>query len=149
MADEFKTMIDGFKSYGKNYCANAKKVITDIESRKIIDIYDAGLSGAMEGMSELLNAQYASLPDDGKNVADEFVRLSGVLPMLELANKTVGPNSLNSVAAVSGAAELFPKVKKIIRGVVDIEKGGVLDKILDFLDTIVENIPKLLGLVRG
>jgi hypothetical protein len=51
--------------------------------------------------------------------------------------------------AVAGAAELFPKIKKIIRGLFDIEEGGIVDKLLDWIDTIIENIPKLLGLVKG
>jgi hypothetical protein len=149
MADEFKTLTEGFTTLGSNYCANAKKVVTDIEARKVIEIYEAGLAGAMTGLNEMLNKQYQSLSDDGKVAVDEFTRQSGVLPMLEAANRVIGPDSLASIAAVGAAAELFPKIKSILRGLLDIEEGGWTDKILDWIDTIIENIPKLLGAVRG
>ncbi|WP_124328517.1 hypothetical protein [Desulfonema ishimotonii] len=148
MADEFKTLMEGFTALGGNYCANARKVITDLESRKIIDIYETGLSGAMSGLGETVGVQYDALSDESKKAVDGFIRLSGALPMVEAANKTIGANSLQSVAAVTGAVELFPKIKKIIRQVLDIEKGGTVDKLLDWIDTIIENIPKLLGLVK-
>jgi len=149
MADEFKTLMQGFTTLGTNYCANARKVITDLESRKLIDIYEAGLTGAVKGLNELVNAQYNGLSDEAKKAVDDFTRLSGVLPMLEVANKTIGTNSLQTIVAVAGAAELFPKIKKIIGGLFDIEEGGTVDKLLDWIDTIIENIPKLLGLVKG
>jgi hypothetical protein len=87
MADEFKTLMQGFTTLGTNYCANARKVITDLESRKLIDIYEAGLTGAVKGLNELVNAQYNGLSDEAKNAVDDFTRLSGVLPMLEAATR--------------------------------------------------------------
>lgn len=149
MADEFKMLMQGFTTLSTNYCANARKVITDHESRKLIDIYETGLTGAVKGLNEVISAQYNGLSDEARKAVDELTRLSGVVPMLDLANKTIGANSLQTVVAVAGAAELFPKVKKIIRDLFDIEEGGNVDKLLNWIDTIIENIPKLLGLARG
>ena len=147
MANEFKTIITKFSELGTNYCANAKKVTSDLEARKILNIYEAGLSGAMAGVGEMLNSQYDGLAEDTQKEVDKFVEASGALAMLDLANQTIGPNSLGTVAAVGAAAELFPKIKDIIRKLIDIEKGSWADKGLDWIDTIVENIPKLLNLV--
>ena len=147
MADEFKNLVGKFSELGSNYCANAKKVTSDLEARKILDIYEAGLSGAMSGVSEMLNSQYDDLGDDSKADVDKFVEASGVLPMINLANQTIGPNSLGTVAAVGAAAELFPKIKSIIRNLIDIEEGSWTDKGLNWIDKIVDNIPKLLNVV--
>lgn len=147
MAGEFKTLVARFSELGTNYCGNAKKVTSDLEARKILDIYQVGLSGAMSGVAEMLNSRYDGLTDDTKKEVDDFIKMSGSLPMLDLANKTIGPNSLATVAAVGAAAELFPKIKDIIRSVIDIEAGGWLDKGLNWIDRIIENIPKLLNVV--
>lgn len=147
MAGEFKTLVTKFSELGTNYCANAKKVTSDLEARKILDIYQVGLSGAMAGVGDMLNSRYERLTEDTKKEVDDFIKMSGALPMLDLATKTIGPNSLGTVVAVNAAAELFPKIKDIIRSVIDIEAGGWLDKGLNWIDRIVENIPKLLNVV--
>jgi hypothetical protein len=147
MADEFKSMIKGFSSLGTNYCANARKVTSDLEARKILDIYETGLSGAMNGIGQMLTAQYDGLPEATRKEVDNFITVTGALPMLDLANKTIGPGSLQTAVAVGAAVELFPKIKQLIRSAINIEPGGWVDKGLNWIDTIVENIPKLLQVV--
>ena len=148
MADEFKTLLKDFSTLGTNYCQNAKKVTSDLEARKILDIYEVGLSGAMNGVSQMLTVQFDGLPEATRKEVDTYVGTMGVLPMLSMANETIGPNSLRTVDAVSAAMELFPKIKSIIRSVLNIEKGSWTDKGLEWIDTIIENIPKLLNFIR-
>jgi hypothetical protein len=138
---EFLTVLRDFSEFGERYCANVKRVIsTDLHP--VIDIYQEGLSGAMSGLTEVLTEEYESLAPDSKEQVNREVRTSGALPMLRKANGTIGAES-GPLAAVKAISKFFPKIKKLIRGWIGVDEGSITDKILNGIDTIIENIDAL------
>jgi hypothetical protein len=149
MAQEFKNYLSGFTSLCDNYCENAKKVVPDPDFAKVINIYQKGLAGSCAGLVELMRQHYGSANAARRRQIDEFVRLSGVLPLLAEANRAIGKNSLGSEALAS-AGGIFKELKKIVRFIPGLAQLaipflGAIPGLLDFIDQFVDGIGKLVG----
>lgn len=138
---EFASLLDDFAEFGDRYCANVKRVVSP-DLHQMIDIYQEGLSGAMDGLREVLTEEYEQLPIDARKQVDRDVHLSGATGMLRKANGTIGGES-GPLMVVKAVSKLFPKIKKLIRDWIGVEQGSTTDKVLNFIDTIIENIDAL------
>src|SRR6202171_941859 len=101
MPGEFKDLVHEFANIGKNYCANVSKVVDDTEVRKVVSIYEAGLSAAMSGTADLLMSHFDDLPARQQQEIDRFIGASGGPQLLHAANQTMQDNYLGNALALS------------------------------------------------
>lgn len=146
MANEFNTMLDQFAQFTGNYCANARKVVSHLELKRMVDVYQAGATKSVASLTENMKAMYTDLPDNDKAVLDGNVANSGGIEMLQSANQFIGPNSADSATAVKESGKLFHKIKQIITDYVGIDPNGWTKKLLDQIDTWLGNIDAIVGL---
>lgn len=151
-AKEFKIYLSGFANFCTNYAENAKKVAPDSDFAKIINIYQKGLEGSIAGLKEVMTQHYESANPESRRQMDEFVRLSGVLPLLAEANRVIGKNSL-AAEALASSSGIFEELKKIIKFIpgllpLPIPFAGAIPGLLEFIDQLGEGIAKLLGLFK-
>jgi hypothetical protein len=146
MANEFTNCIDQFSALGKNYCSSAKKVLPTMDMKKLVEIYEAGLSTSMSTVSEALKSQYNELSDDEKQSVDSAVASTGAVAMLQKANEWFGHSPITGTAVAAGA-NLFEKVKPLIKDWVGVQKGSTTEKVLDFIDKIIDNVKGLVSMI--
>lgn len=149
LAGEFKSYLTGFTKLCDNYCENAKKVVPGTDYVKLVNIYQKGLAGSCAGLSRVLSEHYDSVDTERQRQMDEFVQLSGVLPLLEEANRVIGKHSLDSGALFS-AGGIFEELKKIIKLIPGLTQlvvpfVGAIPGLLDLIDQFIEGIGKLFG----
>lgn len=146
MAQEFKALLDEFAKFGGNWCANAKKVTPHLELKRVIDIYATGALKAIATTTDTLKAQYDAMPGDLQQDLDQSIGASGAIEMLQKANEFIGPGSGDTKQAVSETGKLFHKIKQLIKDYIGVEPGGKLDKVLGWIDLLLDNIDGILKL---
>jgi hypothetical protein len=79
---------------------------------------------------------------------DGYVSASGALPLLEAANKAIGPRSISDPGALHASGNIFEKLKTIMRDIPGIVQivipfvGGV-GKLLELIDLFIDDIRDL------
>jgi hypothetical protein len=148
MHGEFKALLKGFAQFTDNYCENAKKVVPNHDYAKLVGVYQAGLSGAVDGLTQLLTDHYDKADKELRQQMDGYVKASGALPLIEAANKVIGPRSLNDPGALHASGNIAEKLKTIMRDIPGIVQivipfvGGI-SKLLDLIDLFIDNIREL------
>lgn len=150
MASEFKSFLAEFSRLANNYCENAKRIALTPDDAKLVEIYQAGLTTACEGLRRALSNEYDSAPREWRRQADEYVALTGALQMFKTANERIGKGSMKSDGALSRAGGIFHKGKQVLRDIPGVLQflipfiGGV-SKLLDIIDLTIDNIREAFG----
>jgi hypothetical protein len=150
MAGEFKALLAEFVRFAENYCENAKQIVPGPDYVKLVEVYQRGLSTACQGLAHSLEEQYDAASKQWRQQADDFIALTGTLPMVKAANKVIGRSSFHDSGALSASAGVAEKVKKAISMIpgllpFPIPFVGGVGKLLDLIDNFIDLIRELFG----
>lgn len=147
MGEQLNGFLDEFAAIGPAYCANLKQNVDDTERRKVVDIYDKGLSSVMRSTAEILRTHVDGLPTSQQDEIDRFIGASGGRELLAAANSTLTTERLGTMDALSSIPGIIELAKKIIVNFIPLPAGP--DKLLEKIDLILDLIGKFFGLFDG
>jgi hypothetical protein len=144
MANEFNKVLNEFTHLALNYCQNAKKFMPTSDHVKLLEIYETGLSAMLDGVWERFREAYASTSEGHQAEIDAYVKMTGMIPMLQAANRVIGPQSFNAEALYKGEG-IFHKPKAMIQSIPGfIPIVGWAKGALDLIDDVITNIRDLI-----
>jgi hypothetical protein len=144
MAHEFSKMMDEFSRLAMNYCENAKKFMPTSDHVKLVEVYQVGLAAMLEGTWSAFREVYAATSESHRDEIDRFVKMTGMIPMLQAANRLIGPHTTNPHALFDGAS-IFEKPKSVIREIPNfIPIVGWAAGALRLIDELIRNIRDLI-----
>jgi len=138
MPNEFKELMRAFAAIAPVYCDNMKQITEDMEMRKVVDIYKAGLTAAMSKTAELISSHFEELSPTQQQEIDRHVGASGGYEMLQAASATMQENFLGNFSALINISKIIELIKKIITNFVSLPGG--LGKLLRKIDLIIDLI---------
>lgn len=136
--------LDGFSEICHNFVSEARRIVSEEneELNNIIDIYQIGLNKSINSMIRQVTYIYNKSSQNRKKYINDGIRKAGGIEMILKGNKLLKKGILSG-STLKILVNLFHKLKKLIRLLFN-NLPNWLDKLLDFIDTILENIAELL-----